>query len=215
MSSFTAARCRHIKVNGTQCGSPALRSRVPGVGNGSSVMNEALDESARNPTRATTVESHPSKNEGRGARHSSALVSINMRSLGCDTACTRPLQKSQGAGHPVSFRGKFWPTGLYPASPRAASPTHPHSFFGCLELLQAPASFLLPRHQTCLASSTCEPVPNARTIGRDVSLRFRGRWRTLLHCAFHPAVRGRINGSATDWPCRALSSARLRLRPCD
>jgi hypothetical protein len=27
MSSFTAARCRHIKVNGTQCGSPALRSK--------------------------------------------------------------------------------------------------------------------------------------------------------------------------------------------
>src|SRR4029077_12824040 len=27
MSSRTAARCRHIKVNGTQCGSPALRSK--------------------------------------------------------------------------------------------------------------------------------------------------------------------------------------------
>ena len=27
MPSFTAARCRHIKVNGTQCGSPALRSK--------------------------------------------------------------------------------------------------------------------------------------------------------------------------------------------
>jgi len=27
MSSLTAARCRHIKVNGTQCGSPALRSK--------------------------------------------------------------------------------------------------------------------------------------------------------------------------------------------
>ena len=27
MSSFTAARCRHIKVSGTQCGSPALRSK--------------------------------------------------------------------------------------------------------------------------------------------------------------------------------------------
>jgi hypothetical protein len=27
MSSFTAVRCRHIKVNGTQCGSPALRSK--------------------------------------------------------------------------------------------------------------------------------------------------------------------------------------------
>ena len=27
MSSFRAARCRHIKVNGTQCGSPALRSK--------------------------------------------------------------------------------------------------------------------------------------------------------------------------------------------
>ena len=26
--SFTAARCRHIKVNGTQCGSPALRSKI-------------------------------------------------------------------------------------------------------------------------------------------------------------------------------------------
>ena len=28
MSSFTAARCRHIKVNGTQCGSPALRNKI-------------------------------------------------------------------------------------------------------------------------------------------------------------------------------------------
>jgi hypothetical protein len=28
MSSFAAARCRHIKVNGTQCGSPALRSKI-------------------------------------------------------------------------------------------------------------------------------------------------------------------------------------------
>jgi hypothetical protein len=27
MSSFAAARCRHIKVSGTQCGSPALRSK--------------------------------------------------------------------------------------------------------------------------------------------------------------------------------------------
>ena len=27
MSSLTAPRCRHIKVNGTQCGSPALRHR--------------------------------------------------------------------------------------------------------------------------------------------------------------------------------------------
>jgi len=27
MSSFTAARCRHIKISGTQCGSPALRSK--------------------------------------------------------------------------------------------------------------------------------------------------------------------------------------------
>jgi hypothetical protein len=27
MSSFAAARCHHIKVNGTQCGSPALRSK--------------------------------------------------------------------------------------------------------------------------------------------------------------------------------------------
>jgi hypothetical protein len=27
MSSFTASRCRHIKVNGTQCGSPALRHK--------------------------------------------------------------------------------------------------------------------------------------------------------------------------------------------
>ena len=27
MSSFAAARCRHIKINGTQCGSPALRSK--------------------------------------------------------------------------------------------------------------------------------------------------------------------------------------------
>ena len=28
MSSFTAARCRHIKISGTQCGSPALRSKI-------------------------------------------------------------------------------------------------------------------------------------------------------------------------------------------
>ena len=28
MPSFTAARCRHIKVNGTQCGSPALRNKI-------------------------------------------------------------------------------------------------------------------------------------------------------------------------------------------
>jgi hypothetical protein len=27
MSSFAAPRCRHIKVNGTQCGSPALRHK--------------------------------------------------------------------------------------------------------------------------------------------------------------------------------------------
>ena len=27
MSSFTAARCRHIKISGTQCGSPALRNK--------------------------------------------------------------------------------------------------------------------------------------------------------------------------------------------
>src|SRR5271169_2378056 len=27
MSSLAAPRCRHIKVNGTQCGSPALRHR--------------------------------------------------------------------------------------------------------------------------------------------------------------------------------------------
>ena len=27
MSSYEAPRCRHIKVNGTQCGSPALRSK--------------------------------------------------------------------------------------------------------------------------------------------------------------------------------------------
>jgi len=27
MSAFAAARCRHIKVNGTQCGSPALRNK--------------------------------------------------------------------------------------------------------------------------------------------------------------------------------------------
>jgi hypothetical protein len=27
MSSFAAARCRHIKVSGTQCGSPALRNK--------------------------------------------------------------------------------------------------------------------------------------------------------------------------------------------
>jgi hypothetical protein len=27
MSSFAAARCRHIKVSGTQCGSPALRKK--------------------------------------------------------------------------------------------------------------------------------------------------------------------------------------------
>ena len=28
MSSFAAARCRHIKISGTQCGSPALRSKI-------------------------------------------------------------------------------------------------------------------------------------------------------------------------------------------
>src|SRR5467141_3185942 len=28
MPSFAAARCRHIKVNGTQCGSPALRNKI-------------------------------------------------------------------------------------------------------------------------------------------------------------------------------------------
>ncbi len=28
MSSFTAARCRHIKISGTQCGSPALRNKI-------------------------------------------------------------------------------------------------------------------------------------------------------------------------------------------
>jgi hypothetical protein len=28
MSSYTAARCRHIKISGTQCGSPALRSKI-------------------------------------------------------------------------------------------------------------------------------------------------------------------------------------------
>jgi len=27
MSSLAAPRCRHIKVNGTQCGSPALRKK--------------------------------------------------------------------------------------------------------------------------------------------------------------------------------------------
>src|SRR6266436_5230219 len=27
MSSFAAARCQHIKISGTQCGSPALRSK--------------------------------------------------------------------------------------------------------------------------------------------------------------------------------------------
>ena len=28
MSSYTAARCRHIKISGTQCGSPALRNKI-------------------------------------------------------------------------------------------------------------------------------------------------------------------------------------------
>src|SRR4030088_1748524 len=28
MSSFTAARCRHIKISGTQCVSPALRNKI-------------------------------------------------------------------------------------------------------------------------------------------------------------------------------------------
>ena len=28
MSSFTAARCRHIKISGIQCGSPALRNKI-------------------------------------------------------------------------------------------------------------------------------------------------------------------------------------------
>src|SRR3981189_3091794 len=96
--------------------------------------------------------------------------------------CKNRKDKDKERATPVSSRGKFGPTGLYPASPRVASPTHPHSSSGCLELLQAPASFLWPRHRICLASSTCVPVPNARTIGRDVSSRSRGRWRTPLHC---------------------------------
>src|SRR5258708_4154438 len=50
---------------------------------GSSVYStdEALHEAARNPTRATTVESHPSKNEGRGIIIPSLLRSANMSPL--------------------------------------------------------------------------------------------------------------------------------------
>src|SRR5258708_25748160 len=50
---------------------------------GSSVysMDEALHESARNPTRATIVESHPSKDEGRGIIIPSLLRSANMSPL--------------------------------------------------------------------------------------------------------------------------------------
>src|ERR1700675_3183169 len=49
---------------------PAL-SEAEGVGDGDhrcTLLTRALQESARNPTRETTVESHPSKNEGRGTR---------------------------------------------------------------------------------------------------------------------------------------------------
>src|SRR3981189_2771376 len=50
---------------------------------GSSVysMDGGLPESARNPTRATTVESHPSKNEGRGIIIPSLLRSANVSPL--------------------------------------------------------------------------------------------------------------------------------------
>src|SRR6266852_2657246 len=124
---------------------------------GSSVysMDEALHESARNPTRATTVESHPSKNEGRGIIIPFTL-SQHVTAEGATLFAPAPCKNRKERATPVSSRGKFEPTGLYPASPRVASPTHPHSSSGCLELLQAPASFLWPRHRICLASSTCE-----------------------------------------------------------
>src|SRR5260370_6068597 len=51
------------------------------MGSGVYSMDEALHESARNPTRATTVESHPSKNEGRGIIIPSLLRSANMSPL--------------------------------------------------------------------------------------------------------------------------------------
>src|SRR3979490_1152200 len=62
---------------------------------GSSVysMDEALPESARNPTRATTVESHPSKNEGRGIIIPSLLRSANMSPLKVRRCSHPPLAK--------------------------------------------------------------------------------------------------------------------------
>src|SRR5260370_8393759 len=60
-----------------------LKISIGGWVMGSSVysMDEALHESARNPTRATTVGSHPSKNEGRGIIIPSLLRSANMSPL--------------------------------------------------------------------------------------------------------------------------------------
>src|SRR5258708_8532412 len=62
---------------------------------GSSVysMDEALHKSARNPTRATTVESHPSKNEGRSIIIPSLLRSANVSPLKVPRSLHPPLAK--------------------------------------------------------------------------------------------------------------------------
>src|SRR6267142_2398439 len=62
---------------------------------GSSVysMDEALHKSARNLTRATTVESHPSKNEGRGIVIPSLLRSASMSPLKVRRCLHPPLAK--------------------------------------------------------------------------------------------------------------------------
>src|SRR6266478_5046676 len=112
-------------------------------------------------------------------------------------------------------RRRLAATGLCPAWPPVVSPNHLGSSSDCPELLPSLASFPLPRRQTCPARSTSEPAPNARTTGRGVFSRFRGRLRTLLRCASRLAADERINGSGAGWPYRALSSARLPLRPYD
>src|SRR5260370_32259883 len=69
---------------------------------GSSVysMDEELRESARNPTRATTVESHPSKNEGRGIIIPSLLRSANVSPLKVRRCLHPPLAKIARSGPP-------------------------------------------------------------------------------------------------------------------
>src|SRR5260370_24043192 len=63
-------------------------------------MDEALHESARNPTRATTVESPPSKNEGRGIIIPSLLRSANMSPMKVRRCLHRPLAKIERSGPP-------------------------------------------------------------------------------------------------------------------